>query len=140
MGIALCSLAEMHYGAVVNRWSEQKRQRLDEFLSEFTLLQPSAVIAEICGSIRAERKRIGLPIDLADAWIGATALWHDIPLVTHDRDLEGIPGLQVLTLHQGWQIRDSSTDDLQFFYRRSPFHAFPSKEAIIRAAFPNHSG
>jgi hypothetical protein len=34
----------------------------------------------------------------------ACALWFDIPLVTQDRDLEGIPGLRVLTLHDEWRI------------------------------------
>jgi hypothetical protein len=56
--------------------------------------------------LRAQRERIGRPIGLADAWIAATALWYDVPLVTHDRDMEGIPGLQVLTLHGGWLVCD----------------------------------
>jgi hypothetical protein len=34
----------------------------------------------------------------ADAWIAATALFHDIPLITHNRDdYLGIDGLTVLS-------------------------------------------
>jgi len=38
------------------------------------------------------------PIQVADAWIAATALALDVPLVTHNAvDFEGIEGLEILT-------------------------------------------
>jgi len=40
---------------------------------------------------------IGRPIGWPDAWIAATALWHRIPLVSHDGDFEGIAGLELIT-------------------------------------------
>ncbi len=61
-------------------------------------------MSEVCGAIRAERKRVGRPIDWPDAWAAACAIWLDVPLVTHDKDLEGIPGLRVETLHQSWRV------------------------------------
>ena len=40
----------------------------------------------------------GYRIECADAWIAATALLYDIPLVTHNRnDYLGIPGLTVIS-------------------------------------------
>jgi tRNA(fMet)-specific endonuclease VapC len=105
-GITVLSLAELHYGVALNDWGSGKIARLDELLGEFTLLPIPAVIAEICGNLRAARQRVGRPIELADAWIAATALWFDIPVVTHDRDLEAIPGLKVRTLHDAWTMRD----------------------------------
>ena len=40
----------------------------------------------------------GHPINAGDAWIAATALRHDLPLVTHNRsDFEHIPGLAVIS-------------------------------------------
>jgi tRNA(fMet)-specific endonuclease VapC len=107
-GVTILTLAELHYGISLGGWGDKQRCRLDAILSTFLVLQAPAVVAEICGNLRAERARVGIPIDLADAWIAATALWYDLPLVTHDRDLEAIPGLQVLTLHKGWQLRDSA--------------------------------
>ena len=65
----------------------------------------SAAVAEICGRLRAQRARVGREIELADAWVAVTALWHELPVVTHDQDLERIPGLDVLTLHDGWRLR-----------------------------------
>ncbi len=33
-------------------------------------------------------------------------LWLDVPLVAHDRDLERVPGLRILTIHADWQVRE----------------------------------
>jgi tRNA(fMet)-specific endonuclease VapC len=112
-GITVITLAELYFGAALDEWGQEKLGRLDTLLRRFFLLPTSAAIAEICGNVRAERYRVGRPIELADAWIAATALWFDVPVVTHDRDLERIPGLQVLTLHDNWQVRDSDRVDVK---------------------------
>jgi predicted nucleic acid-binding protein len=40
----------------------------------------------------------GYRIECADAWIAATALLYDIPLVTHNRtDYRGVPGLNIIS-------------------------------------------
>jgi tRNA(fMet)-specific endonuclease VapC len=45
-----------------------------------------------------EARRQGRPLQAADAWIAATALIQDIPLVTHNRrHYDGIRGLTVLS-------------------------------------------
>jgi hypothetical protein len=41
----------------------------------------------------------------------ACALWLDIPLVTHDRDLEGISDLRVLTVHGEWRVGEETTGE-----------------------------
>lgn len=105
--IALLSLEELHYGVARQRWSTERIHQFDVFLRRFSVLPTPTAIAEISGGLRAERARVGRPISLPDAWIAATALWYDLPVVTHDRDLEAIPGLRVLTLHDEWCVRDS---------------------------------
>jgi len=113
-GITVLSLAELHYGAARDKWGPERLLRLDELLREFEILPTLTVIAELCGNLRAARHRVGRPIDLADAWIAATSLWFDIPVVTHDRDLEAIPGLRVLTLHKDWCVRDSAYEEREW--------------------------
>jgi tRNA(fMet)-specific endonuclease VapC len=108
-GITVLSLAELNYGVVLNEWGSERLARLDEILSGFSVLPAPAIVAELCGHLRAARHRVGRPIELADAWIAATALWFDIPVVTHDRDLEAIPGLRVRTLHGDWVMRGSNS-------------------------------
>jgi tRNA(fMet)-specific endonuclease VapC len=41
---------------------------------------------------------VGRRIECADAWIAATALLYDAPLMTHNRsDYLGVPGLNVVS-------------------------------------------
>jgi tRNA(fMet)-specific endonuclease VapC len=48
----------------------------------------------------AEQSR-GCRIECADAWIAATAVRHDVPLVTHNRaDYLGGSGLQLISYRQ----------------------------------------
>src|SRR5262245_21835879 len=88
MGITLLSVEELYYGAARGKWGEPRRQALYSFLDAFVVLPAFDPVVYICANLRAERRRIGRPIELADAWVAATGLWFDIPVVTHDRDLE----------------------------------------------------
>ena len=46
----------------------------------------------------AQAKAAGRRIESADAWIAATALLYDVPLVTHNRkDYLGVPGLKIVS-------------------------------------------
>lgn len=41
----------------------------------------------------------GHPISIADAWIAATAVRHELPLVTHNpRHFQSVDGLEVITV------------------------------------------
>jgi len=103
VGITELSVEELHYGAALNGWGERRRQHLVSFLAGFILV-PTHV-----------------------------ALWYQIPLVTNDRDLERIPGLNVLTLLDGWEARDSN-------YRRGSYEHFISTRAALRRRDEVRSG
>jgi predicted nucleic acid-binding protein len=48
--------------------------------------------------VRAAGRSAGRPIERQDAWIAATALYLDLPLVTHNaRHFASVPGLQLIT-------------------------------------------
>lgn len=66
-GVTVLSLAELHYGAACGNWGARRRQQLDAFLHGFFVVPAPTGVAEICGSLRAERRRVGREIDLADA-------------------------------------------------------------------------
>lgn len=97
VGIAFVTVAEMHYGAERNGWGEKRRQQLEQHLKNFVVLPYNNEIAKTYARIVVERERAGRSISWPDAWIAATALWHRIPLLTHDTDFEGIAGLQLVT-------------------------------------------
>jgi predicted nucleic acid-binding protein len=109
-GITLLAVGESRQGVVYDNWCDQKMAALDAFLGRFFLLDANAEIANVCGGLLGRCMQIGRAISWPDAWAAATALWLDVPLVTHDRDLEKIPGLRVLTLHSDWQVREEGDD------------------------------
>jgi predicted nucleic acid-binding protein len=104
VGVTGLTLAEIHFGAAIGGWGRRKIEELKSFLNRFTHVPDTEEIAEICGHVRAQHERVGRAISWPDACAAASALWLQVPLVTHDRDHEGIPGLQVLTLHDDWRI------------------------------------
>ncbi|MEJ1962106.1 MAG: PIN domain-containing protein [Gammaproteobacteria bacterium] len=108
-GVTLLSIADLRAGVVRKNWGPRKIASLDEFLSRFLVIETSSEIANIGGGIRACCEQVGRAVSWPDAWIAATALWLDVPLVAHDRDLEGIPGLRVLTVHENWQVREEGS-------------------------------
>jgi predicted nucleic acid-binding protein len=47
-------------------------------------------------TVRVACRRLGRSIDVADAWIAATALLYGVPLVTHNAGhFESVPGLVI---------------------------------------------
>lgn len=47
--------------------------------------------------VMLERERMGRRLEKADGWIATTAIYYDVPLITHDRDFVGTPGLRIIT-------------------------------------------
>jgi len=105
-GITLLAVSESRQGVVYSNWGMTKLKDLDAFLGNFVLLESNAEIANVCGGLLGRCKQIGRALSWPDAWAAATAIWLDVPLVTHDRDLERVPDLRVLTLHEHWEVRE----------------------------------
>jgi predicted nucleic acid-binding protein len=108
VGLTGHTIAELRAGSAIGRWGERRLKEYLQFLEEFHHVPSDREMAELCGEIRGMRRRIGEPIDWADAWAAACALWLDVPLVTHDRDLEGIPDLRVITVHDEWRVGEAA--------------------------------
>lgn len=97
--VACVTPEELYFGAEKRKWGYRKRAELESFITERIVLPATLEVARISGHLRAARERQGRPLERADAWIAATALRHGVPLITHDRDFDGIAGLQVITLN-----------------------------------------
>jgi tRNA(fMet)-specific endonuclease VapC len=62
------------------------------------ILFPDLETCEIWARISADCHRRGRPREDNDLWIAATALQHEVPVVTHNlRDFVDIPGLVVIS-------------------------------------------
>lgn len=95
--VSFTTVAELHTWAEKDSWGARRRLEMQVFLARFPMIPCTAGIPERFAKICIERERIGRPILPDDAWIAATALHHDLPLVTHDTNFLGTDGLRVIS-------------------------------------------
>ncbi|RYG48185.1 type II toxin-antitoxin system VapC family toxin [bacterium] len=86
--------AELYFGAI--KGSSEIRTPLRRFLSGINILPFSSDAALRYGHIRTDLETNGEVIGGNDLLIGATALAHDLTLVTHNTgEFSRVPGLRV---------------------------------------------
>ena len=95
--ISFTTVAELHRWAEKGAWGARRRLELRLFLARFPMIPCTTGIPERYAKVIVERERAGRPMLRDDAWIAATALHHDLPLVTHDANFLGTEGLRVIS-------------------------------------------
>jgi tRNA(fMet)-specific endonuclease VapC len=96
--ISFMTVAELYRWAIESNWGERNKAKLDQRLREYFVYGVNEPLIQQWASITAEASSRGTPIEVDDAWIAATALLHDYPLITHNRKhFEVIPGLKVVS-------------------------------------------
>jgi tRNA(fMet)-specific endonuclease VapC len=95
--VSFMTEAELERWALQSNWGPAKRARLAEYLEPMIRVPSSRDLIERWAFIMVAARSVGRRIEVADAWIAATALLYDIPLVTHNRsDFAGVPNLKIL--------------------------------------------
>jgi predicted nucleic acid-binding protein len=98
LAVSLISLAEIEYGMEAKNWGRVRRDLMPRFLSRFTPLLPDTETAALWARIKNNCEKKGRPITFADAWIAASAVQLNVPLVTHNAtDYIAVEGLTILT-------------------------------------------
>ncbi len=65
------------------------------FLSRFAIVPSSHALVMKWAEAMASARKCGRRIETADAWVAATSLLYDAPLLTHNKsDHLGVPGLR----------------------------------------------
>ncbi|MGA3258816.1 MAG: PIN domain-containing protein [Bryobacteraceae bacterium] len=94
--ISFMTEAELEQWALLANWSEKRVDWLRLFLSHFVVVPSSHDLVLKWAEAMVGARRNGRRIETADAWIAATALLYDVPLLTHNKaDYLGVPGLQL---------------------------------------------
>jgi tRNA(fMet)-specific endonuclease VapC len=95
VAVSFMTIAEIHEGVFRSNWGEHKKQKLVNSLRQFVVLPFTIGVCEIWGRIRAERKQ--QPISVGDAWIAATAIAYELPLLTNNlKHFQDITSLNLL--------------------------------------------
>jgi tRNA(fMet)-specific endonuclease VapC len=98
--VSLQTIAEMKHGSMLKSWGTKRVLHLENFLTYYTLLLPNEKTAMLWAQLRTQVRNVGRHIKPDDAWIAATALEHDLVMVTHNvKDFESVEGLQILSLN-----------------------------------------
>ena len=97
LALSIISLAELYEGVYYSRDSVESEAALQRFLnSELTILGMDEETCKIFGKERGRLRAAGLLIGDCDLLIGATALRHNLTLLTNNRrHFERIEGLRM---------------------------------------------
>ena len=85
LGLSIISLAELWEGVFYSRDPEGDGQDLADFLRGVTVLGIDADIAQRFGRERGRLRKAGMLIGDFDLLIGATAVQHNLTLLTNNR-------------------------------------------------------
>ena len=96
--LSFVTVGEMQFGAEVARWGSVRRHALSRFIEQYRIRGYEKGMEMKYARIAAQCRWAGRALDWRDAWICTQAIWFEMPLVTHDGDFEGIPGLELITL------------------------------------------
>ncbi len=98
LALSFMTVAELYQWAYVRNWGERKLTRLEKQLHRYVIVPFDNELCRQWARICVERRRLGRPISVQDAWVAATAMRHSCPLVTHNGDdFSDITGLEVIS-------------------------------------------
>jgi tRNA(fMet)-specific endonuclease VapC len=96
--VSFMTLAELDNWAARYNWGATRREDLERYLQNFIPLYSNRDLCRYWAQVSNETRRRGKPIEAADAWIAATAVALDIPLVTNNPDdFTAVKDLSLLT-------------------------------------------
>ncbi|MGH3960539.1 type II toxin-antitoxin system VapC family toxin [Mycobacterium sp.] len=99
-GVSVITLGELRLGVLQASDPEASARRLSTYqlAQRFEPLPIDEAVSEawalLVSRLRAANRRI--PIN--DSWIAATAIAHDIPIVTRDSDYDAMADVEVITI------------------------------------------
>ena len=89
LALSFMSVAELYRWTIARKWGREKIGQLEDRLRRYLIIPYDRDLAWAWARVTARCGEAGRSIGPSDAWIAATALRHDLELVTHNvKDFE----------------------------------------------------
>jgi tRNA(fMet)-specific endonuclease VapC len=82
--VCFMTVAELDRWALERSWGRERQERMAAFLAQFTNALASRSLCRTWALVVDQARRAGRPIQVADAWIVATAIELGVPLLTNN--------------------------------------------------------
>ena len=79
--VSFVTVGELFFGATKARWGEKRILKLETILKRYTVIPGTYDIARAYGDIKVTFRD---QVDECDMWIAATAITHELPVVTNN--------------------------------------------------------
>jgi tRNA(fMet)-specific endonuclease VapC len=90
------ALGELHYGARKSGRSQENLGRIEELVTNSTIVECDADTARQYGDVKNRLRLKGRPLPENDVWIAALALQYGLTLVTRDAHFQEVENLQTV--------------------------------------------
>ncbi len=100
LAISVITVGELRAGVLVADDVATRDRRLSTLAAALALepLPIDGEVADAWARLRVSLREAGRRMPVNDSWIAATALAHDVPLVTQDRDHVAVAGLHIIAV------------------------------------------
>ena len=99
IGLSIVSMAELYQGVFFSTDPDGNERALREFLADVDVIEVDDETCRIFARERGRLRAAGTPIGDFDLLIGATALRHDLTLLSNNRrHFERVQGLSILSI------------------------------------------
>jgi tRNA(fMet)-specific endonuclease VapC len=97
LALSFMTVAELYQWAILRQWGDRRVQQLEQYLANYITVPVDQELCREWATVRANGHQSGVAISSQDAWIAATAIRHDLSLVTHNvKDFQRIAQLQLI--------------------------------------------
>jgi predicted nucleic acid-binding protein len=99
-GISAITLGELRLGVLQAQDPVTVSRRLSAYqlAQRFEALAVDEMVSEAWALLVSRLRVAGQKVPLNDSWIAATAIAHEVPVVTQDSDYDTMPGVQVIKI------------------------------------------
>ena len=99
-GISAITLGELRLGVLQAQSPEAASRRLSTYqlAQRFQALPVDEAVSDAWALLVSRLRGAGRKVPINDSWIAATALAHQVPIVTQDADYDAMPDVEVVRL------------------------------------------